>query len=347
MSHLLSLNKKYSELKRTIKITKNSTLESKLSNLRTMVSKKKGKLLVIDKEITNRQVELKKQMDLAKPKKQIALTNNKQTTSLTKKNNIKEAPSNPKFSPQYTQSVNVGKVIFDAEWDNVSFGDGFIHIKHNGRLYRKDLIQSKKYLNEIKHFYKFHNVPKLRVILYGSIVKAIENQEVLFYHIDFLTIAASNFGIILIKPFRLQDWKKYTKQFYKTNLSFVFHSYTLKRLCEYCDPNLPIIPVGEVVINSNGSKTIHNSFLFPIKAKTGHSIVWESIEESKASYVFSVTAFTDKEVQTLFDYIAGDTPQKRMTLINSKMLQNRLKMKCRILHTEFSAWDIGIRILCK
>jgi hypothetical protein len=101
-------------------------------------------------------------------------------------------------------------------------------------------------------------------------------------------------------------------------------------------PDLPIIPVGEAIINSSGLKVVHNSFLFPMKSKTGYSIVWESIEEAKASYIFSLNTFADKDIQTLFDYIAGDKPNKRWTLINSKSLQDRLKMKNRIFHTDLS-----------
>jgi len=347
MTHLLNLNKTYTELKKTIKLTSSSTFENKLSNLRATVSKTRKKLLQADKEIANRHDELKKQEALNKSKKLLTSTNKKQATPKpNKKKNTQETHSKPKFSPIYSPTFNVGTVTFDAEWENVGFADGFITIKHKGHWYRKYIIQSKKYLNEIKHFYKFHNVPKLRIILSGSTIKTIENQEVLFYHIDFLNIAASNFGFIKLSPFRLKNWKKYTKQYYKINLSFVFHTQTLKRLCEYCDPNLPIIPVGEAVINSSGSKTIHNSFLFPMKSKTGHSIVWESIEEAKASYIFSLNSFSDKDVQTLFDYIAGDTPNKRWTLINSKMLQERLKMKSRVVHTDLSSWDFEIRLLC-
>lgn len=344
MTHLLNLNKTYTELKNTIKLASGATFENKLSNLSAKISKTREIVAQTDKEISNIHEELKKIEPLNKRKKVI---NKKGTTlkSNNKKDSLEISP-NQRFSPLYTPAFNTGIMIFEAEWENVGFADGFITIKHKENWYRKDISQSKKYLNEIKHYYKFNNVPKLRIVLNGSIIKSIENQEVLFYHIDFLSIAASNFGFIKVNPFRLKNWRKYTKQYYKTNLSFAFHSLTLKRLCECCDPSLPIIPVGEAVINSSGTKTIHNSFLFPMKSKVGHFIVWESTEEAKASYVFSLNSFAEKDVQTLFDYIAGDTPNKRWTLINSKPLQDKLKMKSRVVHTEFSLWDNEIRLLC-
>lgn len=63
----------------------------------------------------------------------------------------------------------------------------------------------------------------------------------------------------------MDKWKKFTKSYYKDYLPFAFHTRSLKKLCEICEDNYPIIPVPEAVINSNGSKVIHNSFLFPIK----------------------------------------------------------------------------------
>jgi hypothetical protein len=346
MTHLLSLNKTFAELKKTIKLTSNTAFENKLSNLRITLSKTREKLLQTYKAITNRQEELKKQEASNKTKRSLTSGNKKEVTyNANLKRANQEIPLKPKFSPLYSPTFNTGTITFEAEWDNVGFADGFITIKHNGHWYRKDIVQSKKYLDEIKRFYKFHNIPKLKVILRDSIIYTIENQEVLFYHIDFLGIAAPNFGFIKLSPFRQKYWKKYTKQYYKVNLPFVFHTHTLKRLCEYCDPDLPIIPVGEAIINSSGLKVVHNSFLFPMKSKTGYSIVWESIEEAKASYIFSLNTFADKDIQTLFDYIAGDTPNKRWTLINSKSLQDRLKMKNRIFHTDLSLWDYEIRLL--
>lgn len=347
ITHLLKFNTKYIELKKTIKITNSKTFENMLSSLRRTLSETRKKLSQADKEIRERQEELRKQEATNKFRQKPVLWDKKEITSKPSKKkqnqgNLSKAQSSQLCSP----AINVISKIFYAEWENVKFANGFILIEHNGRSYRKEVPQSKKYLNEIKHYYKFHNIPKLKVIFSGSIIKDIENQEVLFFHIDFLSITASSFGLIKLSSFQLSKWTKYKKQYYKTNLPFVFHTYTLERLCEYCDPDLPIIPVGEVVINRSGSKTVHNSFLFPIKSKVGHSIVWESTEEAKASYVFSLNSFTDKEVQTIFNYIAGDTPNKRSTLINSKSLQDTLKMKNRVFHKDLTFWDYEIRQLC-
>ena len=89
----------------------------------------------------------------------------------------------------------------------------------------------------------------------------------------------------------------------------------------------------------------HNSFLFPIKTKKGYFLIWESIENRKASYVFSIKAYSEDNIQNIFNFIAGEIPNKRSTLINSKELQNKLGMKKRIFHTDMNKWELSIRQL--
>jgi hypothetical protein len=234
--------------------------------------------------------------------------------------------------------------VFEAEWDNVIFHDGRITIKHNLATYERYIRQSKKYLNEIKQYYKIHNVPKLLITVKNSRI-TIENEEILFYHIDFLSVSAANFGYIKLPKLDLNNWSKYTKSHYITHLPFLFHNRTLQKLCEYCDSNLPIVPVGEVIINSYGASKIDNSFLFPIKSRNGYLVVWESVEEGKASYVFLVDSYTNENVQNLFDYIAGDRINKRSTLFYSRELQTKLNMKDRLLHTDLHEWEYRLKRL--
>lgn len=202
----------------------------------------------------------------------------------------------------------------------------------------------KKYLDAIKHYYRFHNVPKLKVKVTNSIVD-IENEEVLFYHIDFLSITAASIENLNLPKLELKYWAKYTKNFYKSKLSFLFQTYTLKKLCEFCDSSLPIIPVGEVIISGNGTKRIDNSFLFPIKAMKGYFVVWESTEDAKASYVFFIDGYTNSGLQKLYNYIAGETQNKRVELISSQLLQSKLGMKTRIFHTDLNEWVKAIQKL--
>lgn len=329
----LKYNNEYNDLKNNNK--KNTTSSKKNKN---ELLKLEADLVKIEKDIEQLQKEIKKEIE-KKAKTKKALT--KETKSTT----IEKIQTNTILKQLITKKPSI-RNSFEVDWDNIFFKNRKITIKHNNQWYDKYIPESKKFLNEIKHYYKFHNVPKLKVIIEKEKV-IIQNEEVLFYHIDFLNITASNFGYLQLPKLNIDKWKKYNKQYYKSNLSFLLHTHTLKKLCEYSVSKLPIIPVGEAVISSNGSSTIHNSFLFPIKSKTGYLLIWESIEEGKASYVFSINSYSNKSIQNIFNYIAGDTQNKRSSLLSSQDLQNKLNMKERILHTDLNSWEMEIRQLVK
>ncbi|MRI63004.1 hypothetical protein EDM00_03220 [Ornithobacterium rhinotracheale] len=226
---------------------------------------------------------------------------------------------------------------FEVDWKDVIFENGRIVFKYNDRYFEKNISLSKKYLNEIKPFYSFHNIPKPRLkVVNGEVF--IENEQIIFFHLKFLNVTASNFDLVEFDEFNINVWRDYNKSFYKEKLPALLHSFTLKKLCEYCSDELPIVPIGEIVINSTGTK-IHNSFLFPIEMVGGRvKIVWESIEDKKASYIFIVNSYTNESLQKLYNYIAGKTKNKRKTLINNEELQRKLNMKYRINHTDFASW---------
>ena len=212
------------------------------------------------------------------------------------------------------------------EWGDINFFDGYLEVKINNHYRKFRVEQSKRYLDKIKHYYSFKNVPKLEIVISGSEIKEIKNIEVLFYHIDFLTIAGNSFESEI---FDISKLKKYTKTYFKLHLPFVFTNDSINFLCEICDE---IIPAPEMVINSNQSKMIHESYLF----KCGNKLIWESIEPSKASYIFENF---DENVQKLFDYIANENnTNKRQTLILSYELKRSLKFFNRIYHNEFFKW---------
>lgn len=217
------------------------------------------------------------------------------------------------------------------EWGDINFFDGYVEIKINQHYRKFRVEQSKRYLEKIKHYYSFKNVPKLKIIISAVEIKEIKNIEVLFYHIDFLTIVGHSFKT---ESFDISKLKKYTRTYFKLHLSFVFANESLKFLCEICDENFPIIPMPEVIINNNKTKVIHDSFLF----KCGNKLIWESLETSKASYVFEVENF-DESAQQLFDYIANESnSNKRQTLIRSYELKRSLKFYNRIYHNELFEW---------
>lgn len=321
----------------------NSVYNLLINNKKNSTSSEKNKIILL--KLESDLMEIEKEIEQYKPN---IKKNNKTKKALIKELNnskIQNKSGNIILKQKKTNPPSISN-SFEVDWDNIFFENKKIVIRHNNQWHYKYIPESNKFLNEIKHYYKFHNVPKLKVQIKEDTF-IIQNQEVLFYHIDFLNITASNYGYLQLPKLNIEKWKKYNKQYYKTYLSFLLHTHTLKKLCEYSDPKSPIIPVGEAVINSNGSSIIHSSFLFPIKSKTGYLLIWESIEEGKASYVFSINSFSNKSKQDIFNYIAGKTQNKRSSLLSSRDLQNKLNMKGRILHTDLNSWEMEIKQLVK
>jgi hypothetical protein len=332
----LHFNTNYQELKRKTADLSPNKIEANYNSLTKELEQAKDRRIISQAELITLKQNLQTEQKIHKKEQELELLN--------------KLSAKPKALPILPPLPTVAKIIIEEiqiepEWGDISFHDGHIIIKYKQKYYRKYTKQSKKYLNEIKHYYHFHSIPKLKLIIRGSEIAKIINEEVLFYHIDFLDTAALIFNLGKIGSFKLSKWQKYTKLHYKNHLPFAFPTHTLKKLCEYCDSFLPIIPVAEAVINSSGGKTIHNSFLFPLRSHYGIYLIWESVEESKASYVFKLTDFCDDELQVLFDYIAGDTPNKRWALINSRQLQQQLSMKFRIMHKDLTQWELEIQSL--
>lgn len=236
------------------------------------------------------------------------------------------------------------RATFLADWNSVTFSDGYITIRHNGRYFNKTVLSSKAFLNNIKAYYEFKNVPPLEVVLFGSQIEEIKNEWVLLYHIESLSVVGFQFGHMSRDQCDINRWTKYTKLYYEQYLSFLFHTKSLTKLCEVCDDKISIVPAAEVVITANGTKTIHNSFLFPVMSRKGLLIIWESAQPSKASYVFKIPEPHSPAIQVLYDYIAGDVVNKRHLLIHSIDLQRKLSLKCRIIHSTFDQWNSQLNV---
>lgn len=168
----------------------------------------------------------------------------------------------PRLSPQEVARQRpvegLTNASFLASWSDVEFADGEIYIRHKGRVCRMPIQESRAYLNDIKAYYTFKNVPQLQVVVTDGKVE-VKNTHSLFYHIKFLTLAGTEFGSIRYQKHNVRGWSQYKKEYYNRHLSFLFNKDTLRKLCAVCDANWPIIPVAELVVNSNGKKTIHNS----------------------------------------------------------------------------------------
>jgi len=254
------------------------------------------------------------------------------------------------FSKAFVYSDSSVTTALDIDWKNVHFQDGYIIIKAGNKWFDPfSVYESKKALNHIKAIYKFRNAPKLLIETSGRRITKIENIEVLHYYIKFLSFADTfDSSVLRNKNYSILKFKTYSKSFYKKYLPDLFLPACFDLLCKFSIEDLPIIPVPETVVNSSGNKQIHDSFLFPINNTDGILWIWESIEESKASYIFKSTKEEyETHLQLIFDYLTGDTVNKRFTLIHDKELANVLCFKKRVLHTYQYAWESATRSIIR
>ncbi|RTQ52307.1 hypothetical protein EJV47_04600 [Hymenobacter gummosus] len=238
----------------------------------------------------------------------------------------------------------------EVAWSHVRFDEGCLQVRYCGiwlEWFR--FAGAKRYLNHIRDHYTFRNAPPLRLLIHQRTVLSITNPEVVLYYIQFLTNSYSllEWPTVAISA-TLRPLPQYTKAYFRTHLPDYFRPATLKHLCQVTREDAPIIPVPEVVINTKGGRTIHDSFLFTLPAKHGITyIAWESTEESKATYVFkAATAHLSDALQRIFDYLVSDVVNKRQTLIYSAELQRRLHLITRISHTSFPEWRLSIQPFC-
>lgn len=257
---------------------------------------------------------------------------------------LQGAPINIASKVENTYDSNATNHI-ESNWGNITFYNNRIEVKIEGTIYEKHVSDSNKYLNDIFGYFSFYNVPKLKIIVEGREIKKILNEDVLLYHIEFLKNVAPYIGKHPKHPLNLETWSRYKKVFYNEIMPNLYHKKTLIILRKYFDSNHPIVPVGETIISENKLEDIKITFLFPLITRNGYILAWESIEEDTATYLFKVNHFCIKELQPIYDYISGTTPNKRDTLIQNKELQKKLGLIKRVMHNDINNWASEIKTL--
>ena len=232
------------------------------------------------------------------------------------------------------------------DWSKITFQDSFISIYFENKwLDKYPIVNSKKIFNLIKSLYTVRNIPLLEITVKGNKVTEIKNKEALFFFMYLFETGEYLFNESKINKPELPI--KFTKSYYKKHLPNIFSTRCFEYLAEKCSDNYPLIPIGELVKNKSTNHTaIHNSFLFP-RTKGNTTIwFWESAEESKATYIFKTKSseYID-HLQNIFNYLTGQTNNKRLNLINSETLQHELNYIVRIKHTDFGNWKRAVEKL--
>ena len=117
----------------------------------------------------------------------------------------------------------------------------------------------------------------------------------------------------------------------------------LFRMSSESDVRLPGY-IEEIIIGPNNS--FRPSFLFFIKQKEDLFIIWESLEDLRATYIFNCNLKTiQDEAQKIIDFIGSTTfTLKRHYLSKSKELAIFLKLKSKVSHEKsYEKWLTSLK----
>lgn len=224
-----------------------------------------------------------------------------------------------------------------VEWSKMKFGDGFISVNILGHVLSLHSMSSKEYLNNIKDKYIFSDTPQILVSIKNG-QGLVVNEHVLSYHIGYFEVARLTNSGFMERSFELfkiggQNVKVFASQF-----PHYFKDKCFQFLCSRCSDDDKIFPIHERVIHSNQTEKICESFLFPFKGRFSNYVIWESIYESRATYIFQFDITDLKAMNKLFIFLTGETINKRETLRSSPRLQENLHYRRMIPHADFQQW---------
>ena len=219
----------------------------------------------------------------------------------------------------------------------MKFGDGFISVDIRGYKLSLHSISSRNYLNNIKDKYIFSETPQILVSIENGQGRVV-NEHVLNYHISYFEVTMLTYRKDIAKSFELFTSRGQNVRIFVSQFPDYFKDKCFQFLCSRCSDDDKIFPLHERVIHSNQSEKICESFLFPFRIRTSNYVIWESIYESRATYIFHFDITDFKAMNKLFVFLTGETINKRETLRSSPKLQENLHFLRMIPHSDFQKW---------
>lgn len=226
---------------------------------------------------------------------------------------------------------------YSIDWGKLKFGDGFIKVNILSHVLNLHSISSKDYLNNIKDKYIFSETPKIIVSIENGQGRVV-NEHVLNYHITYFEIENLNNRGNIAKSFELFKIRGQNVRIFASQFPHYFKDKCFQFLCFKCRDDDKIFPLHERVIHSNQSEKICESFLFPFKGRISNYVIWESVYESRATYIFDFEITDFLALKKLFIFLTGETINKRENLRSSPRLQENLHYLRMIPHADFKQW---------
>ncbi len=217
--------------------------------------------------------------------------------------------TNQSYSPSISDTTYpVPEIALSIPWSQITFDTGFFKTHQ----YTISLPRSQKSFNQLKPYLSvFRNTSlELRVDPKTQKVLEVKNAEVLDQVFDRLEIEQALTSADIKNPdyFARTLLGRWSNERLIRAYAPESRSLYLKHLCGAYSSNYRIVPVREHRRNeSNDTVTTEDAFLFPIHGHRYVYILWESVEDKRATYVFRCTPSNyAAAVQKVFDYVASD-----------------------------------------
>lgn len=240
--------------------------------------------------------------------------------------------------------LSLEKVTIKVDWTYVCFADGYLVLLASENKSFKVLYgRSRKSFNSLKDRLA-EKIEPIEVIINGLGKTELVNSSFIEEVFDFLEVSE----IMHVNPQKI-EFEKLQRISPKTSCLFVTQDKSpyIKWLCQHHLNDRKIIPIIEI------KKLYHrlvyeDGFLFIIEDpdfSNGLIVVWESVNEDRATYVFPVmNDRVDDLCQRIYNFAYSDVVHKRLLLSRDeeKMFELFGNQYKRIIHNGLPDWRTEI-----
>lgn len=232
------------------------------------------------------------------------------------------------------------RVTAIVDWSYVVFADGYLSLlaSHN-KTFKVLHERCRKSFNSLKTKL-VEKIEPIEVVINGLGRAELVDPSFLEEVFDFLEISE----LIHVKPEEI-EFEKLRRISPKISRLFITQDKSpyIKWLCQYQLDNQKIIPIIETK-KVYQRLVYEDGFLFIIENpdfSKGLIVVWESVNDNRATYVFSVmNDKVDELCQRIYNFAYSDVIHKRLLLSRGeeKMLEFFGTKYKRIIHNGLSDW---------
>lgn len=300
----------------------------------------------IDKEINEKEMLIdKKFLIYAKGKRK----------SSSKPKQVPQKPFVKKYLLEEIERLKQRKLYYENEiaeldkykkiyiaWDWVTFGDGFIDVTYpgfSGIVFRIDVANSKKSFGFIQKRFELL-LPPFKVKVWVKLNEMKLADKVTFDSvIRYLAIRKKMHDISSGQVLDFNSFRHFVPDKINDLFFTAQKSIYMNYLCLNQAEGYKVIPIEEKK-KVNNQILYEDSFLFAIRKADRILIVWENVNDKRATYVFpATTANYESLIETIYGYIITPAKHKRLMMHRKTELDYFQTTYYIINHQEYSTWE--------